>query len=383
MKTPLMLALCAALIGTAAAQDSRLETLEREIKERETRRDELEARAGRLQRENEALRARLIALADTARRLDTERDRLEARINDLTRAHTRLHDELTSDRISLMRVLAGLQALQSDPPPAFAVHPDDALDAVRGAIALAGVVPTIRAEADRLRGRLTELAAIQRRVQSRRDALARAEAQAETTRTELAAALAQKAESERDIRAKAARETAAVAALVREAQNLQDLAARLHRHTARAPAPALPDSSPFTAARGLVPLPVAGRIATRFGARDDDGVRAHGLTISARGGAAIIAPYDAHILYAGPFRRYGNILILGLNDGYQMVLTGLGRIDGFAGQQVLAGEPIGALPSGVGSNARSRLYMELRHRGRPIDPSPWIGDAGRNGNERG
>ena len=67
-----------------------------------------------------------------------------------------------------------------------------------------------------------------------------------------------------------------------------------------------------------------------------------------------------------------------------MILAGLEKADGFVGQDLLAGEPVGILADGNAlgdelggqlrgsSSGRSQLYMELRYKGDPIDPAPWL-----------
>ena len=83
-------------------------------------------------------------------------------------------------------------------------------------------------------------------------------------------------------------------------------------------------------------------------------------------------------MFAGPFRGYGQMLIIAANGGYHVLLAGLTRIDGVQGQVVLAGEPLGRMGPGrtqeVGRDiARGkRLYIEFRHNGVPVDPVPWF-----------
>ncbi|MEC8291238.1 MAG: peptidoglycan DD-metalloendopeptidase family protein, partial [Pseudomonadota bacterium] len=93
----------------------------------------------------------------------------------------------------------------------------------------------------------------------------------------------------------------------------------------------------------------------------------------------LTAPYDGRILYSGAFRQYGGIVILGIDGNYQMILAGMEAPHSYVGQEVLTGEPLGNLPQGSGSLERSRLYLELRYNGRPIDPAPWIKNEKRSG----
>ena len=362
--------------------DDKLETLSNEIEDRKAKQAGFEAEADRLKAQAANLRKRVIALAKDIQNIDAERDRLEERLSELAVTENQLDADLQEDRAGLSRLLAGLQAMQQQPAPAFAVHAEDALKAVQGAITVAAIVPNMQIRADGLRDSLTELAAIRRRMDKQSAALVVAEKDALTARTDLDAALAQKKAAETEKRKDAAREAAAIKRLVREARDLRDLARKLERRKP-SKAPRIDgsgDIGAFARARGLVPLPVHGRVEGGFGRPNQNGVTQQGVMISARAGAQVIAPYDGEVLYSGPFRQYGDIIILGLAGGFQMILAGLEQSDGFVGQELLAGEPLGILAEenelGASTSGRSQLYMELRYKGEPIDPAPWLKQTG-------
>jgi septal ring factor EnvC (AmiA/AmiB activator) len=111
-------------------------------------------------------------------------------------------------------------------------------------------------------------------------------------------------------------------------------------------------------------LPAGGGIVTRYGEQDRYGVTSRGLTLKGRAGGDVVAPLDGEVMFAGPFKGYGLILILEHPGGYHSLLAGLGRVDGQVGQRVLAGEPVGVMASG----AAPTLYFELRRAGQPINP---------------
>ncbi len=98
------------------------------------------------------------------------------------------------------------------------------------------------------------------------------------------------------------------------------------------------------------------------------GIHAKGVTIATRSRAQVISPADGVVLFAGPFRGYGQLLIIEYGDGYHMLLAGMDRIDAAVGQSLLAGEPVGTMTD---TNA-PELYVELRHEGQPINPLPWL-----------
>jgi septal ring factor EnvC (AmiA/AmiB activator) len=367
----------AASLAQTGERAEQLDALNDEIRARQTREQELKQRAEQLKQQKAALQQRIIGLARDLQNIDAECDRIEKRLTELAFTENQLDADLQRDRVGLSHMLAGLQAMQVDSPPAFAVHPDDALDAVQGSLVLAGVVPTMRQRASNLRDQLSELSAIRRRMDEQSQALIMAEEDAAEARQSLNIALAEKSEAEAEARQQAEAEARQIARLVAEARDLKDLTRKLEQRASQRRQNFTPPESRFSAARGLVPLPVSGDIGAHFGDKTDSGQARQGLIIAARPGAQITAPYDSQVLYSGPFRNYGNIVILSVEDRYQMVLAGMSQTTTYVGQELLAGEPIGALeeeksPHGGVSSQRGQLYMELRFDGKPIDPAPWF-----------
>ena len=88
--------------------------------------------------------------------------------------------------------------------------------------------------------------------------------------------------------------------------------------------------------------------------------------------AVVVAPFDGRVVYTGPFRTDGLILIIRHGDGYHSLLAGLGRAEVSLGQWVLAGEPVGVMPDAAEPGSDGVLYFELRRDGRPVDPQPWL-----------
>ena len=115
-------------------------------------------------------------------------------------------------------------------------------------------------------------------------------------------------------------------------------------------------------------LPAHGKIVQRFG--QISGTQNQGVILETRPDAQVISPHDGWIVYAGPFRGYGLLLIIEHGEGYHSLLTGFSKLDSVPGQWVLAGEPVGLM--GAPKSGRPRLYIELRHNGQPINPLPWL-----------
>lgn len=147
-----------------------------------------------------------------------------------------------------------------------------------------------------------------------------------------------------------------------------------------------------------VRLPVRGSLVSGFGSASSDLAQARGIVLETRPQAQVVAPYDGQIVFEGPFRSYGQILIIEHRGGYHTVLAGLGRLDAVVGQWLLAGEPVGIMGTSgeaaadLGQSATGsvtsgqdhpKLYVELRHNGQPVDPAPWFGTLTRVDNSEG
>jgi len=126
-------------------------------------------------------------------------------------------------------------------------------------------------------------------------------------------------------------------------------------------------------AGGQLQRPLRGQLLSRFGEADSPRGRDQGLVFAAKPGALVIAPFDGQVVYAGPFRHYGLLLIIDHGGQYHSLLAGFGRLAVTSGQWVLAGEPIGWMSDT--KNGQPELYLELRRGGSPIDPLPWLSSA--------
>jgi septal ring factor EnvC (AmiA/AmiB activator) len=134
----------------------------------------------------------------------------------------------------------------------------------------------------------------------------------------------------------------------------------------------------FASAKGLLALPVNGVKLREFGGSDGVGGVEKGISLATRSGAQVTTPCDGWVVYAGPFRSYGQLLILNAGGGYHVLIAGMGRISVNIGQFVLTGEPVATMgttsqvASILATNASQPvLYIEFRKDGTPIDPGPW------------
>ncbi len=128
-----------------------------------------------------------------------------------------------------------------------------------------------------------------------------------------------------------------------------------------------PGQVPFSKIRGRLQLPARGERLGKFGESTGFGPRAQGITLQTRKGAQVVVPYNGRVVFAGPFRDYGLILIISHGEGYHTLLAGLTTLQAVVGQSLLTGEPVGRM----GGDGKRSLYIELRRKGVAINPNPW------------
>ena len=334
-------------------------------------------KSDQLSQEATSLRQKLIATAAKIENLEQETITLDAEIARLEKQDRELTAGFERDRISVTRLLAILEKLQHDMPPALAVRPDDALAAARGSMLVGASLPPVYAEAARLARRInalkqTRVALVKRRAEASTTAeqltKARADLEVLTTQKE---AEAQTAGNEYDTLKSRMADIAAKAA---DFQALVSRVAALRRSSGEGDSitivTAANSGSLGPLAKGSLLPPVVGTISQ---GRDEEAEtsRNPGLTYATRAAAQVIAPADSRVLFAGPYHKSGQVLILEITTGYDLVLAGLGRVTVRLNDEVLAGEPVGTMPAESGS-AGERLYFELRHDGHGLDPRPWL-----------
>lgn len=383
------------LSGGSFAQDQqeaeeRLQQLENTLQERKQEQEALEAAAENAKSEAERLSRRLVIIGRDIQIAEGNALRLEDRITILEAEEKAKEDALASRQDELLELLSALERLSKRPAALALLQPKEALKTAQSASLMGSIVPNINAKAAELRIDLANLAVIQEELSNERFQLKNT-LERLTEHQLKVGSLVQRRQTEARKAARDAAETRReIERFAREAASLKELIEKLAQRSANlaknfVPRPTTipnrpgsaselrpddfrPDSRPIREMRGNLPYPVMGRVTGKFGAREAVG-EARGIRIESRPGAQVVAPYDGKIVFAGPFKNYGQLLIIEHGEGYHSLLAGFGQLYGSVGQWVLTGEPIGVMTSKRSAN---QLYLELRSGGQAINPEPWL-----------
>lgn len=357
-------------------------------------------------------RAQSAAAADRAARLDaaanTERDQaakalaeeqaLAAKVAqaqaDITAATARiaLVDRLLTDQQQklavqqgpIARLVAALCSLAMRPSSVAVMQPGSVADLVHVRAVLGSTLPLVRARTAGLRGELDRNRRLRADAMLAAQSLTDSRRRLETNRIALA-----RLEAEHRLKSQSLSRTALVESdraiglgehardLVDQMRTTTDAAstgAALAKLAGPLPRPAQPGELPSLALSWSIvsapwKLPVAGKLVTGFGEISDAGVTSRGLTFAVAGETDVAAPAAGKVVYAGPFRDYGNVVIIDHKGGWTTLISGLGALSVKLDDMVGQGTLVGAAQSGDDR----RITVELRRKGRAVDPVALTG----------
>jgi septal ring factor EnvC (AmiA/AmiB activator) len=385
------------------AREEELEKVRAEQKKSAELAARLKAEIDSIGEDRRKLNGLLISSAATVRSMEDRIEAAEKRLVSLQANEDTVRRSLAGRRAVIAEVLAALQRVGRHPPPALMVTPEDALQSVRAAILLGAVLPDMKAETDKLVADLAELVKVRGEIAAERDGLGRDLAALSQERTRMTGLVEERQRKQAETEKALVEERTHAVQLGRQADNLKDLIAKVEQQiaaSARAAAAAaaqaaakadarqslaalndpgrLEPALAFASAKKRLPMPLNGVKIREFGMPDGLGGTEKGLSIASRTGAQVTAPCDGWVVYAGPFRSYGQLLILNAGGGYHILLAGMERISVDLGQFVLTGEPVAVMGGGPQSavavatgSSQPVLYIEFRKDGSPVDPSPW------------
>ena len=371
--------LAAAQVPSLAEQQGRLRDATAQSNAAQARSAALERQAAAESNQAAQARAREAAAAERIKAAEADIAAARARIGIVDRQLAGQRTRVAERQGPILRLIAALQSMARRPAVLGLVQPGSTTDMVHVRAVLGTVMPVVesrtrdvRAELSRIRQlRAQALAAVnsfrdaRQRIEQERIGLVKLEAEHRARSAQLASSA--RVESDRALAlGEGAREIVDQFETSGEAAEIQaDLAAL------PGPLPRPGSAVAATGPRGGPPylLPVAGTVVTGMGELSPTGVRARGVTLACAANSDAVAPTGGRILFAGPFRDYGGVVIIDHGNGWTSSITGLGAIAVRVGQQVSQGTRIGRAPE----TEAPRITVELRRRGEPMDLARLLG----------
>lgn len=367
--------------------------LEQRAKQETVAYDSMRKKASAVASEVMRVKKQMIVTAKTIQEQEEALSRLEKNLQSLQKSQQEIKNSLQSRDGQLVTISVALQRLALRPVESLIAQPMPPIDTIRSAILLRETVKPLESSAEKLRNNLNILSSLKAAIGAQAAQIKIASQRLEEKHAQMTQLLSQKSvlQNRFELESKEAKKRAD--ALAAQARNLQELFNKLetekkkridaerrqkmvlasltsimkHKVEMESSIQEQPASA-FEAQKGKLPLPVRGKIVDTFHSKNTSKTFSKGMLVQSRPAAQVITPYDGTVLFSGPFKSYGNLLIIEHAQGYHSLLAGLQRIDAVTGQNLLAGEPVGIMST----KGPSSLYIEIRKNNLPVDPLTWF-----------
>lgn len=362
-----------AIAATPTTQD--LKQVETQLeKERQTER-ESKQKATQLEKEVKDVQRQLVNAAKQIQSQEGKLSLLEQKTRELEQQESELKESLKLSNKQLFRVMKGLQTLALRPTELLIFQSKKPVDMLRSRDLMRYSLPIIGQMQTETKENLGKLANVRQELMDKKEQTKQTYSDLMTQREKMNHLVGQKKVMQAQYTTYYNEAKKKADALASKAQDLKDLLKQLEQERIAAqkkkeqrpqPAPRIV-SGAFGKAKGMLSLPANGMITQHFGDTSVSGAHAKGIIIKTRPNAQITAPFDGTVLFAGPFQNYGRLLIVDHGNEYLTVLAGMDSINISVGQELLAGEPVGAM-----GTTYTDLYLEVRSQGTPENPEEWF-----------
>ena len=386
-----------------------LAKMEREVQAQNLEHKKLQAQATQISLELTRISKDMIASAKQIQNSEEKISRMESELETLRADLKKAEENFVVEDDNLIKTLSALQNLALKPTEALFVQPLTPVEIIRSAMLLREAVPYLQENAARIREDLEKIEAQKNLVEKQVARIIRQKKILEKEHEQMKALVQRKSKIRNAVEIKSVKAKKKVEQLASQANDLRDLLNKLEKQRQEklrrqeeerrrlaelkaAEARRAADETKkleekqradlikfkpevinevgenFVKAKGHLLRPARGPVVTAYGEQMSKGVTSKGIIIKTRSQAQVISPYDGTVIFAGPFRGYGNLIIIEHGQGYLSLLAGLEEVDCELGQMLLAGEPVGQMPE----SGDARLYVELRKDNHPVNPLTWI-----------
>lgn len=387
--------LCLVLLGclvffsypkkTLAVSDTELKKVEEQVKQQTIEHQKLQEQAATISKELAQVNKEMISTAKAIQNSEDKLSKMEKNLQALQKELDATENSFNKQDRHLIKNISAIQNLALKPTESLLVQPLSPVDIIRSAIILRESIPYLEDNARQIRQHFATVAAKKKKIERQIDEISKQKQLMKKEHLRMQKLAKDKASIKNKVEIKSAIAQKNMNKLASQAQDLRDLLQKIEKQRQKEAAKrkleekqstdlikSAQDSitniaSGFAKAKGTLPLPARGTVISGYGDQKN-GVSSKGLTVATRPQAQVIAPFDGSVAFAGPFRSYGDMIIVEHDNGYLSLLAGLGSIDVEVGQMLLAGEPVGLMPN----DQSAELYIEIRKNNQPINPAAWF-----------
>lgn len=364
-----------------------LKRIEKQLQEERKTQAETERKSSRLADEIKNVQKQMVKSAIAVHEKEAQLEELESKQQALAEEQALLEEKLAHSKAQIVQMATAMQTLALRPQERMFFNAQDPVNALRNRLILKRGIPTVQKLTEQTTEDLKKLSQTKVEMQVQTRKLKDTMKNLNERTAKMNGLIAKKTRLQAQYDASHQESKKRISQLAGQAKDLKDLLDKLAIEKKRRAQKLAQQKkttsnksvqqettvtgaakvSSFKRARGMLSYPVRGTIIENYGDKTATNMYAKGITIQAKAGATIIAPFKGSVLFAGPFKSYGKMLIIDNGDNYMTLLAGLDQINASVGQDVMSAEPVGKM-----SAEHSKLYVEIRKDGQAIDPRPWF-----------
>ncbi len=378
---------------------SELKKIEARAKQKNVEQKNLEKKASEVASDIKIVSKEMIKTAKAIQNNESKLSKMEQELEELKENLKIAEDNFITQDQNLIKTLGALENLALKPTEALFVQPLNPVEIIRSAILLRESVPHLEENAKKIKQELHNIEIKKKRIETQIKRISISKNKMQQEHSNMTTLAQKKKNLQKSLKIKSEKTKEEAERLASQAKDIRELFNKIEKqrkakelaqeqerqklastaqeknmgtnqsyklHSKKSHN--IIDSNAFQVAKGNISMPAIGHITTTFGQETKKGLHSKGITIQTRAMAQITAPFDGNVMFAGPFRGYGNLIIIDHGGGYISLLSGLKDISCELGQDLLAGEPIGTMPQ----TQSSQLYLEIRKNNNPLNPLHWI-----------
>ncbi len=382
----------ALLLGSASFAVDRFEEEREALAKAKAQAVVAEERAAKIEKEAnaeevqaDAARKRAASVAARIQATEADMNAAEARIRLIEKMREDQRAKLAARQEPVVRLLAAIQMISRRPTGLMILQPQSVSRAVHMRAVLSEVLPELRKRTAGLRAEIVKAERLKMDAERAVGILDSTRVRLAEQKQELMDISARHRDEADRLTGDALNEEDRAIGYGEKARDISSLMAKLEEDAgdrarlAGLPGPLLRPARPGdavspsdmltpNAARIPYRLPVTGSLVSGLGDFSDAGVRSRGITIAPRGDAIVVAPSGGRVVFAGPFKGYGRIVILDHGSGWTSLVTGMAALYVKLGDNLIQGSPLGRAES-----ERPMVTVELRQGSAPVDIAALMG----------
>jgi murein hydrolase activator len=377
MLTPFAIAssLMAQNAGSSSAQQDALRAAQEKVLRAERRSELLRQEASNAESTADRLVAQRAVLSAEIDAAEAQIAAATARIAIISRQQELQRAQLGVESEPVLRLNAALQQMTSRPAALMMMQPGQREDYVHVRAVMATVQPQIIRRTNALRQQIAVQSELRAQEYRALKSLGDARSRLKSRQTDLA-----RLQGEAGGKAGALSANAAIAfeQVIAQGERARDIVGRMDiqrlsaekaDELAALDGPMLrPGRASKAAAGSAYILPARGKLVSGFNELNATGYRERGVRIVLADDMRVVAPAAGTVSFAGRYRSYGRIVIIEHGNGWNSLITHLGRTQVKKGQAVKQGAVLGSATSDT-----PEIGVELRKNGRVMDIATILG----------